>query len=461
MNLLKQLYRLLISRRFALVLLIAIGTLLLLSILLPNLSYHEPSEMAVFAKKHPILYQLGKTFNPPDLASSYTFIALNFVLILSTLLCSIERLRNREFKDPYGKEVKFFKHRYVMQVKGEAQNVRLKTEAVLKKRFWSLTKRLKRKDTLFLQAKKGKIGFWGSITFHLGFIFILIGVVVSALTRFSGTILITEGQELPFSKDSFTEIYKDAKVNFNFPAATISLANFKPTIVKERFPTDYDAYVSFVNLENGQVQNNIIGVNKAKKFGEFIILLQNYGFAPSWRLVDGSGKVLLNAYVNLRGREYGSRDSFEVPGSNITVATVWYPNYSNSSSIAPKEPVFNITVKNKGRLLYQGIIRQGQTVKFKGYQLTFNDVRHWAYLQVSRDKGLAVIFWAFVISSLGLAVRFISHDRQISVRIKPVNTKEVEVFISGRSRYFPVLFREELEKIGRATAKVIQGGDLT
>jgi len=459
MNFLRQLYRLLISRRFALVLLIAIGTLLLLGILLPTLAYHEPSEMAVFAKKHPILFQLGKTFNPPDLASSYTFIALNFVLILSTLLCSIERLRNREFKDPYGKQIKFFKHSHLMQVKGEAAEVRLKTEAVLKKRFWSITKRLKRKDTIFLQAKKGRLGFWGSITFHLGFIFIIIGIVISALTRFSGTILITQGQELPLSRENFLEIYKDAKLKF--PPATLTLANFKPTIVKERFPTDYDAYVSFVNLENGQIQNSTIGVNKAKKFGEFIFLLQNYGFAPGWRLTDSSGKVLLDAYVNLKGREYGSRDSFKVPGSSLTINTVWFPNYSNSSSIVPTEPAFNITVKDKGRLLYKGLIRQDRTVKFKGYQLTFNDVRYWAYLQVSRDKGLGIIFWAFVISSLGLTVRFISHDRQISVRIKPVKTKEVEVFISGRSRYFPVLFREELEKIGKATAKVMQGGDLT
>lgn len=453
-----RIYQLLISRRFALVLLIAIGTLLLLGILLPTLAYHEPSEMAVFAKKHPILFQLGKTFNPPDLASSYTFITLNFVLILSTLLCSIERLRNREFKDPYGKEVKFFKHKLTLVTKDEASTVRSKIETVLKIRFWRLEKKLKRKDTVFIQAKKGSVGFWGSITFHLGFIFILIGIVISALTRFSGTILIAEGQEIPFSQNNFTEVYKEAKVKFNFPPATINLVDFKPTIEKERFPTDYDAYVSFTNLETGRIQNSIIGVNKAKKFADYVFLLQNYGFAPGWQLVDKHGKVILDAYVNLKGREYGSRDSFKVLGTNLSIDTIWYPNYSNSSSIIPKEPVFNITVKNKSGVIYKGIIRQGRTVKFKGYQLTFRDVRYWAYLQVSRDKGLGLIFWAFVISSLGLTFRFIFHDRQLSVRIKPTKNNETELLISGRSRYFPVLFKEELVKIKRALEKMQGGG---
>src|SRR3990172_2021255 len=129
-------YRLFISRRFAISLLIAISVLLFLGILLPNLSYHEPEEMVTFSQKHPILYELGKVFNPPTLTTSWTFLTLTALLMLSTVICCIERIRNREYQDPYASQPKFFRQKIKVELEAKPQDVRQAAIAALRRRFW-------------------------------------------------------------------------------------------------------------------------------------------------------------------------------------------------------------------------------------------------------------------------------------------------------------------------------------
>src|SRR3990172_11988628 len=128
-------YRLFISRRFAISLLIAISVLLFLGILLPNLSYHEPKEMVTFSKNHPILYELGRVFNPPTLTTSWTFLTLTALLMLSTILCCIERIRNREYKAPYATQPKFFRQKIKIQLEEKPQDVFKSSIAALRRRF--------------------------------------------------------------------------------------------------------------------------------------------------------------------------------------------------------------------------------------------------------------------------------------------------------------------------------------
>jgi len=451
-------YRLLISRRFAISLLIAISVLLLLGILLPSASYHEPSEMTNFSHKHPIIFELGKVFNPPTLTTSWTFLILTALLMLSTILCCIERIRNREYVDPYKEQPKLFRQKMKIELRSKPPEVFEASLKALRRHWWQLGPKRARDDFLFLEARKGAFGFWGSIIFHLGFLAILLGVIVSSQTRFMGSFLVVEGQQLTLLKRNFTQVYREPPGNYDLPGNLVYLRDFKANILKERFPVYYSADVAIAE-QNGSVTSKTIMINQAIKHRDYSMLLRNYGFAPHMVLKSGK-KTLLDAFINLRGRVAGSKDSFSVPGTKIEVRTVFYPNFNLTSSLVPRAPVYSVIVKDKGKRVFKGYLRKGKSIRFNDMVLSFPNWRYWAYFDVIRDHGIAMIFWGFVVSFIGLVFRFVMHDRQLSIRIKSVAAGS-EVLISGRSRVFPVIFQEELGRLARAIEGSEQGGILS
>lgn len=445
-ELLTRSYRLFISRRFAVSLLIAISILLFLGIILPTLSYHEPSEMMVFEKNHPVLFELGKVFNPPTLTTSWTFLFLTGMLMLSTFLCCIERLRNREYRDPYTSLPKFFRHRLKLSLSAGPDEARERAAAVLRRRWWRLGPGRSHDDLMFLEGRKGAFGFWGSLVFHLGFLIILGGVIMSSLTRFSGTLLLAEGQETPLLSRNLMEVSRKPMLAYELPGVGVFLERFKADIRGNVFPVDYTADVVVFDAARRAVAKPI-KVNQAVKHEEVSMLLRDYGFAPQLVLRDRRGKILGDAFFNLKKRRAGVRDSVRFPKTDVVVDTRFFPDYNLTSSVVPRSPAIAVEVKKKGSPVFKGLLRRGESVKFNGMTLGFPSLRYWAYFQVTRDLGLAVVFWGFVISFVGLVIRFFWHDRQLLIRIKPIEGG-TELLISGRSKYFPTIFKEELKKVG-------------
>lgn len=439
---------------------IAISVLLFLGIVLPTASYHEPGEMVSFSKNHPIIFELGKVFNPPNLTTSWTFLTLIALLMLSTVLCCIERIRGREYQNPYRSQPKLFRQKIKVEMKTAPTEVFQSSILALRRHLWQLGPKRAHKDFLFLEGRKGAYGFWGSIVYHLGFMIILLGVVISSSTRFTGNVLMAEGQELPLLIRNMTDIGRKPAGDYELPGNAVYLERFTADIRNERFPVEYTAYLKIAEA-NGNILSENIRVNQAIKYKDLAILLRNYGFAPRMVLKNGPKDMLLDAFVNLKGRRAGDPDSFSVPNKKITVNTVFYPNFARKASLVPEAPVYGVSVMEKGKQIFKGYLRKGHTVKLKnGMTLAFPEMRYWAYFQVSRDLGLGVLFWGFVISFAGLLLRFIFHDRQISIRIKSV-PGGTELLVSGRSRYFPVIFREELTKLTASIDHNETGGILS
>ncbi len=457
-SILGRAYRLFISRRFAISLLIAVSFLLLMGILLPTLSYHEPSEMVSFSKEHPILFELGKVFNPPTLTTSWSFLFLTGLLMLSTVLCCFERIRNREYQDPYGKEPKFFRHKVEFSIASNAEDSMASSIATLRQYWWRLGKKRVRENGVFIEGRKGAFGFWGSIIFHLGFMIILVGVIMSSSTRFSGKFLVAEGQELPLLIENMTTVVREPAGGYELPGYPVYLESFKAEIVDERFPVEYRANLK-VSEPSGIVTSKKILINEAIKINDIAILLENYGFAPHIMVKDPKGQTPLDAFINLRGRIAGSRDSFKVPKTKLSIDTIFFPNRKNKTSLVPQAPYYTITVKNKDKKVFQGDLHQGKSVKFDGYTMSFPETRYWAYFQVNRDLGIGVLFWGFMISFIGVVIRFVSHDRQVSIRLKS-GASGTEVLVSGRSKYFPAIFKGELTKLAKSIEDEQTGGPL-
>lgn len=443
-KLFSSIWRLFISRRFAIGLLIIISILLLLGILFPTLSYHTPEEMDVFQKEHPILYLLGSVFDPPNLVTSRAFIILTTLLFASTIICSIERIRNRNFRDPYAGTPEKFRSRKSAHAVELPEIVMEQAVSLLRADRWRQIETENEPSKVAVLGKKGSFGFWGSLVFHLGFLIILLGVIVSSNTRMNASLLIAEGQSIEIDESAFTTVTRRPKV-LVLPKFSIQMSRVETVWKKGIFPVDYSALLKIIDDE-GRVKKVRAKVNKAVRYENMVFIMENFGYAPGFRALANDGEHVFEGYINLRGRQPGSRDSFEIPERNLTVETSFLPDKRDKQSLDPKNPVYYLKVKEGDQTQFEGAIEPGQTVSFKDLTLEFTELRKWVYFRVVRDFGVDILFWGFVVSFLGLVVRFFLHERTIKITIVP-DGHGSKIMVSGKSQYFPAIFKEKVQQL--------------
>lgn len=425
-----------------------ITALLLPGLLLPTESLHSVEELAVLQKNNPLLYQLSSTFNPPAMAGSWTFIFLNIVLLTSTVLCSIERIRNRRFTDPQAREPKYSRHKRVLELAGTREDFAEKARLLLRRSRWRPTV-AERTGRTIVAGRKGDFGFWGSIVFHLGFLVLLFGIIISARTRLNANILITEGQTVSLLNEGFTTVVK-APERVELPEFEIRLDKVISTYEASRFPTNYSSRLTFLYPRGERAAT--AGVNLAANYDDLTFLMENYGYAPKFIVHDDRGRELLNGFVNLKGREPNSMDEITAK-DGLKIETRFFPDYyepkprqAGNRSLEAKNPVFLIKAVQGEKTIFNGPVALGASVRMQKYDLLFPEIRKWAYLKVTRDKGAPFIFFGLVVAVAGLVIRFAVHEKTVHVVVSDEPGK-INVVIAGKSRYFPALFVDEIDRI--------------
>ncbi len=443
-SLFSSIWRLLISRRLAVGLLIIISVMLFLGIVLPVLSHHTPEEMEVFRREQPLLYRLGSTFDPPALVGSWSFIILTTLLFTSTVLCAIERIRNREFSDPYAGTPEYFRTRITLAAEHRPETLIERAASLLKAGRWRHIETAAGPEKTTIMGEKGSFGFWGSIVFHLGFLIILAGAIISAGTRLNASLLITEGQSIQLSEEAFTTV-SSRPDNLTLPPLGMKLSKVDAVWKEGIFPVDYTAFLR-VTDKAGRTSSQRSKVNKALKVDGVTFILENFGYAPGFRAVDQSGQTVFEGFVNLKGREPGSKDSFEIPEKDLVIKTSFLPDKKDKQSLEPKNPVFYLKIDRAGEQIYEGVSEPGKPIRVGDLDLEFREMRRWVYFRVIRDRGVAVLFWGFVISFIGLVVRFFLHERTMKITVVE-RGRGSGIVVSGKSRYFPALFQEDIERM--------------
>ena len=178
------------SRRFAIYLMLITTGVILLSNLLPNTSLMQPDEIAAFQQERPILFAVSDTLKLERLTRTWYFQLIPLFLFLSVSICTLKRFKKvlaRKDAPSFPNEIPT---KYLIET--EAGDLTYnEIAALLKGRGWRLS--VYSRDKAVITAKKGKNGIWGSFLFHLGMDVVMIGILISALTSFTGTLFLTEG----------------------------------------------------------------------------------------------------------------------------------------------------------------------------------------------------------------------------------------------------------------------------
>lgn len=418
------------SRRFAIILLIATSSVILLSNLLPDIAGMRPEEAEALRRARPLLFYAAERLQLRRVIHSPLFLLLPLFIFMSVTVCTVSRVKAemRAWKRPRtgGGRVSY---------EGDFSGTPEQVLAFLERRGWA-PQMAEDEKGVFITGSKGRKGFWGSVVFHAGIIVVLIGAALSVLTRFNSVIILTEGFDSGIEEASFGRLKED------FPFWKVLLKKFTAEY-REGFPVDFKIDLTLWTGEG--TKEGAVKVNEPLSVAGYQFTAGRYGFSPRFVMKKGD-TAILDAHANLVVISPDMIDYIRVPEEGITVAAQFFPEYymerrtPKTRSREPKNPVFFVEVKDDdGKVLGRGFLPMGKEVSFSDYTLEFKDLRMWVTLGMSRDLGVPAIFIGFFLIVPGLAVRFIWSDKTLWVRLEGGRFEA-----GGWSRYSPHLFEEEI-----------------
>lgn len=412
------------SRKFAVLLLTATLLVILLSNLLPNLSFMRSAEVEAMKREKPFLYLMAASFRLGVIVQSPLFLIFPTFIFASITVCTIKRVkagmrRESDLSGPF---------RYSSDFSGSQGDV----EGFLRDKGWAV-----KSSEGVVRGIMGSRGFWGSIVFHLGMLFALLGFFLSLSLGFHRTLVLTEGYAMDLPEGFSGERLQD------FPIKEAIMEGFKATYI-EQFPVDYSMDLTF---STDQEEKARVKVNEPASVKGYRFVPMRYGFSPRFVMKRG-GEDILDGYVTLVVMTPSQIDTFDVPGEGIKVSAQFFPDFykegltPRTRSREPKNPVFFVEVKRGKEMLGRGFLPINKEVFFAGYTLEFRDLKMWAMFDVSRDPGIPPITFGFILIVIGLIIRLLWNEKAVWLSIG-----EGKIEVGGKARYFPALFDDELKTL--------------
>lgn len=452
-----KIFQLFNSRTFAVWLLLAMSAALALSTFLPAELYSLPEEWAKLTASNSLTYRLALRFSTPNLVKHPVFVVISLFLFLSTLSCTIHRVilwqRRRQTEFSTDRAFSF-------AVEGATSflhtDFRQSATAFLVARGWECAGE---EESGGIRAQRGiRLGFWGSIAFHVGLIFCFLAVPVSVLTRFNGALILTEGMTMPLREAVEASVISESA---RLPLVDVAVRNLWGRYHEGRFKVDFGGDLLFAW---GTAERTLpFKVNQPVEFGGFQFSLQEYGFAPQV-VISRGGQAVFDYFLNLRHQDEGDYFPLEDTGRRLFV--LFFPDFVQegrkigSKSREPRNPRLLVKVMEGERVVHQALLSMHEEVELGEYRIRAGELRNWVNLGVTREKGLGILIFGLCIGLGGLFVRFLSNERRLELELFP-SGDGTTFRLKGYSRYYPAFLEREVvelkERLERKDAKTLRG----
>jgi cytochrome c biogenesis protein ResB len=309
-------------------------------------------------------------------------------------------------------------------------------------------------DGLF-RAVKHRFSPLATAFFHLSFLLILIGGLMSVYTKFRAEAVVAVGE-------TFTGKYQwvmSPKIG-SIPKATFTVEEIKPTYYRGSLPLDLKVVL---HTPGGR---KVIGVNTPYKEGNLSFVIKKIDMLPLFIMKNKMGREIDSAYVKLTVLG-GDMDSFTMKGYKFN--TFFSTDYSKTKTVQEniedtglpqvlrqspmgrekvqqamevKDPAFFISVIKDGEVLNEMTIKPGESIEFDSFRLIFSDLDYWVKFYVGKEHGLGILYTGFVLMILALIVRFVFFRRDIYGLIRGGS-----LHIGGKGEFYQTLFEEEFRKV--------------
>lgn len=248
---------------------------------------------------------------------------------------------------------------------------------------------------------KKNIVFWGSPIFHVGLCIVYIGVLLSAISGKKSYYEISVGDEISLSEFNTSMSMRIDKFDMEYYDDGST-------------PKQYISHIS-LSRDDGFTKNLTTSVNSPARYNGVSFLQQSYGW-----------EVSVSLFTNVAQREYKVREEQWIPLSDddeggIALGVAFYPDYKQnnngeiiSSSGKDSNPRVLWVLRANNEPAAMGTLSKGESnIIMEQLGIRFDDYRNYTGIQVKYDRGIAVIFIGFLVSCIGILLRYL-----------PINAKD-------------------------------------
>lgn len=315
-----------------------------------------------------------------------------------------------------------------------------------------------------IYAGKREAGLWGVFFFHLTFFTVLIGVLLSLLTRYAGYVELSPGETFVEKRENYLRV-SDKPVlfghdrMFGLQLEQINLSYWAPGVVKQRasIVNIYDDKGSFIGKKRIEVNRplNIYVTN--------IYQGSQHGYIAGLEAEDSEGN---KAIGRVRFRIPEKQDDRMIamiilPGTRLNLELELFTEklgeiegleIFRSQYMAT---LIKVTSIERGRRVFRGVIFGGSRLSFEGLTIRFVSLTPYSSFVIIRDYGVPVIFASFVFLLSGLLIAYFWVPERYWAVIKKQDGA-YSVIIGATAERYKESFKEHFaERIAE-----LQSGDL-
>ncbi|HEY7360119.1 MAG TPA: cytochrome c biogenesis protein ResB [Streptosporangiaceae bacterium] len=326
----------------------------------------------------------------------------------------------------------------------------------------------------WVSAEKGYLREAGNLLFHLALLALLAAVCVGGMFGYKANRLLVVG-------DTFANTATD--LDAFHPGRAVSAAGLQPfTIALDSFqasyitsgalrgqPSRFDAHIRYSPQPGAAMRGYSLRVNHPLSVDGARVFLIGHGYAPVFKVTDGTGRVVFDAPVPFIAVEQAGLTSegvIKVPDAHphqLGFAGVFLPTAVDvngklgSAFPAPLNPAVSLVSyagdlgMNSGptQSVYQldtSGLRQlpvqprplapGQSIKLPDGDgtLTFTGYRQWISLAITYDPGTLPALIAGMTALAGLLLSFFIRRRRMFVRARPGPDGRTVTDVGGLAR---------------------------
>jgi cytochrome c biogenesis protein len=326
----------------------------------------------------------------------------------------------------------------------------------------------------WVAAEKGYLREVGNLIFHIALLALLGAVAIGGLFGYKANRLLVVGSSFANTPTALDQFRPGRLVSpADLQPFSVTLENFTASYVTSGLqrgqPSAFDAAVSYTAAPGDPVRKDSIRVNHPLQVDGVRVYLIGHGYAPMFRITDGTGRVVFSEpvpFIPVEQAGFTSDGVIKVPDASpaqLGFAGVFLPTmvdmggtlrsafpaalnprvsllaYSGNLGMNSGQPqsVYQLDTAGLHRLaVAPNALSVGQSMKLPGGagRITFTGYRQWISLAITYDPGQLPALVSGFTALAGLLLSFLVRRRRIFVRAYPGDDGTTVVDLGGLAR---------------------------
>jgi cytochrome c biogenesis protein len=326
----------------------------------------------------------------------------------------------------------------------------------------------------WVSAEKGYLREVGNLLFHLALLGCLVSIGLGGLFGYKADRLLVTGTSFDNTITALDEFHPGRMVSpGDLQPFTVSLSRFSASYISSGpllgQPEAFNAAIRYSDTPGGPTRPFTLSVNHPLVVDGARVFLIGHGYAPEFRITDGTGHVVFSGavpFIPVETSGLTSEGAIKVPDAqpqqlgfigvflptavdaggqlvsrfpaalNPVVSLVSYAGNLNMNS-GPSQSVYSLNTSGLHQLpIAPQPLSVGQSMKLPNGlgTLTYTGYRPWVSLAITYDPGQLPALVSGIAVLAGLLLSFFVRRRRVFVRAEASESGETAVEVGGLTR---------------------------